>query len=56
MNSQTIEQHMTQVEAAEVFAELFALLEDYAPAWYSEDLHDRAEAALETLQTQPARS
>jgi hypothetical protein len=50
MSSQTIERQMTRTEAAEVFAELFALLEDYAPTWYSEDLHNRAEAALEALQ------
>jgi hypothetical protein len=25
---------------------LYDLLEDYAPAWYTEEHHDRAEAAL----------
>lgn len=29
-----------------VLEELFTLLEDYAPAWYTEDHHNRAVAAL----------
>ena len=29
-----------------VLEELFKLLEDYAPAWYSEEHHNRAVAAL----------
>jgi hypothetical protein len=29
-----------------VLQELFELLEEYAPMWYTEELHDRAEAAL----------
>jgi hypothetical protein len=29
-----------------VLAELFVLLEDYAPAWYTEEHHRRAIAAL----------
>lgn len=29
-----------------VLQELFDLLEEYAPVWYTEELHDRAEAAL----------
>jgi len=33
-------------EARDVFAELVTLLEEYAPTWYTEDLHDRALAAL----------
>ena len=50
MSSQTIDRQMGEREATEVFAELFTLLEDYAPRWYSKELHDRAEAALEALQ------
>jgi hypothetical protein len=30
----------------EVLEELFQLLEEYAPAWYTEQHHDRAVAAL----------
>jgi hypothetical protein len=29
-----------------VLEELFELLEDYAPTWYTEELHNRAVAAL----------
>lgn len=29
-----------------VLRELFELLEDYAPSWYTEELHNRAAAAL----------
>lgn len=32
--------------AREVLEELFLLLEDYAPAWYTEQHHNRAVAAL----------
>jgi hypothetical protein len=31
---------------AAVLRELYELLEDYAPAWYSEEHHERAVAAL----------
>ena len=29
-----------------VLRDLFELLEDYAPSWYTEELHNRAAAAL----------
>jgi hypothetical protein len=29
-----------------VLKELFELLEEYAPTWYTEELHDRAKGAL----------
>lgn len=29
-----------------VLQELFDLLEEYAPVWYTEELHDRAKTAL----------
>ena len=45
----SVERPLGRSNAAEVFAEMFELLEDYAPAWYSEDLHDRALAALRHL-------
>ena len=32
--------------AHEVLEELFLLLEEYAPAWYTEEQHNRAVAAL----------
>ena len=34
------------LDPATVLRELFELLEDYSPVWYSEDHHDRAVAAL----------
>ena len=33
-------------ETTSVLEELFVLLEDYAPAWYTEEHHDRAIRAL----------
>lgn len=33
-------------EVNAVLRELVELLEDYAPIWYTEDLHNRASAAL----------
>ena len=38
-------------EAVNSFAELVDLLEDYAPMWYSEEAHDRAQSALILLRT-----
>jgi len=49
--------------AAQVFRELTNLLEEYAPVWYTEELHNQAVAALRDLEesrqlarTQAARS
>jgi len=45
-------------EAVDSFAELYDLLEDYSPMWYSEEIHDRAQSALillrESLGIEPA--
>ncbi len=35
--------------AAGVLAELRELLEEYAPAWYAEEQHERVESVLELL-------
>jgi hypothetical protein len=35
--------------AIDVFQEIYKLLEDYAPAWFSEELHERMKAALRIL-------
>lgn len=43
-----------QSNSITVLRELFALLEEYAPLWYTEELHNRAAAALGELVTQPA--
>lgn len=40
------ESHTSAPTAREVLEELFLLLEDYAPAWYTEQHHNRAVAAL----------
>ena len=34
--------------AKDVLAELFQLLEEFAPTWYTEDHHNRALAALQS--------
>jgi prephenate dehydrogenase len=42
----------TQMESAnpkEVLGELFDLLEEYAPTWYTDEHHDRALSALRAL-------
>ena len=36
---------------ATVLEELFVLLEDYAPAWYTKEHHDRAVRALLTRES-----
>ena len=33
-----------------IFSEMFELLEDYGPMWYTEDLHNRAGRALAELE------
>jgi hypothetical protein len=38
------------VRVEEAFRELFNLLEQYAPVWYTEDYHNRALAALRVLE------
>jgi hypothetical protein len=37
-----------------VLRELFELLEDYAPSWYTEELHNRAAAVLGEFYPQTA--
>lgn len=39
-----------EVEPLAVLREVFELLEDYAPIWYTEELHNRAAAALGELE------
>jgi len=38
-----------RAQLAEALNELYELLEEYAPSWYSEDQHEKAKAALELL-------
>jgi hypothetical protein len=42
-------------EVAEVYVEMVTLLEQYAPIWYTEELHDRAVAGLQTLKAMSGR-
>ncbi len=37
-----------------VLREVFELLEDYAPIWYTEELHNRLAAALGEAEFEPA--
>jgi hypothetical protein len=39
-------QRAEEVSPMKVLEELFELLEDYGPAWYTKENHDRAVAAL----------
>lgn len=48
----SIEQH--RPSNSSILRDLFELLEDYAPAWYTEELHNRAAAALGELYPQTA--
>lgn len=42
-----LERHRTQL--AEALRELYQLLEEYGPAWYTKDHHERAAFALRLL-------
>jgi hypothetical protein len=43
------EMSLPPARAADVLAELYKLLEEYGPAWYTEQYHSRAESALRLL-------
>ena len=40
-------------EPLSILRELFELLQDYAPVWYTEEIHNRAASALGELVLQP---
>jgi hypothetical protein len=44
-----MELNIERTKAVDILTELVKLLEDYAPTWYTEEIHERAEAALRTL-------
>jgi len=46
--SETFQEQLAYVE--EVFEELFRLMEQYAPAWYTEEHYNRAVIALRVLE------
>lgn len=37
---------LNKAKAIDVFVELYELLEQYSPAWYGEELHERVQDAL----------
>ena len=45
---------LQSAKVADVFMELFKLLEEYGPAWYTEEHHRRATEALEVLRDSPS--
>jgi hypothetical protein len=53
LNLRPLENGSSQIELNErvgnTVKELYRLLELYAPAWYTEELHEKAEAALLVL-------
>lgn len=49
MNEMTLDVAMDRIAAVEALAELYELLEEYGPTWYTEEMHHRAEAALRVL-------
>lgn len=49
MNEMTLDVVMDKAAAVQALAELYELLEEYGPTWYTEELHHRAEAALRVL-------
>jgi len=49
MKEMTLDVAMDETAAVEALADLYELLEEYAPTWYTEEMHHRAEAALRVL-------
>ena len=45
---------LQSAKIADVFMELFNLLEEYSPLWYTEEHHRRAKEALEVLRDSPS--
>jgi hypothetical protein len=45
----TAEMELQLAQLANAFAELYDLLEQYAPLWYTEEQHDKANWALGSL-------
>lgn len=52
----TSEVDVDRAKAIQVLGELYNLLEDYGPTWYSEDLHLQAQAALRALREQAPKA
>lgn len=43
------ERELQLSQVADILAELYCLLEQYAPIWYTQEQHERAESALRLL-------
>jgi hypothetical protein len=53
-SSMAADPELDRAKAIDVMAELYRLLEDYGPTWYTEDLHYQSEAALRALRERSA--
>ena len=51
--SQLTPEQSSPADCASILLELFELLEEYAPMWYTEDHHNRAASALGNLLLKP---
>jgi len=49
-NSFKVKNTSTSTNPKVVLKEIFELLEEYGPIWYTEELHDRVKAALSNYQ------
>ncbi|MGB8324473.1 MAG: hypothetical protein WCE52_16055 [Candidatus Acidiferrum sp.] len=47
---------LPSVNPRTVFVELFELLEEYGPSWYTEEQHNRAVAAMHILYASSAKT
>jgi hypothetical protein len=47
--NETSEMRLQLAQLADALAELYGLLEGYAPTWYTFDHHERAESALRSM-------
>jgi hypothetical protein len=53
-NQHSFSQRELQEETKKVLREMYDLLEQFAPAWYPQELHQRAESVLRSLEKQKA--
>ena len=54
VNTEVRSEMFAAADAQAVLRELFELLQDYAPIWYTEELHNRAAVALGEPEFEPA--
>jgi hypothetical protein len=51
LNNRGSSQFALREQLGDTVRELYELLELYAPVWYTQELHDKSEAALQALNT-----